>query len=430
MFELCLLDLSVYLNNLKKTKLTYFYLIFEEVNFVKRFVYADNAATTFMSDTAIEAMLPFFKEKFGNPSTLYGVGREAKKTMELAREKVAELIGANPEEIFFTSGGSESDNWAIKGTAFAQKKVGKNHIITSNIEHHAVLHSVQALEKQGFEVTYVKADKNGIIGPNEVKKAITDKTGLVSIIYANNEIGTIQAIQEIGNICRENGVVFHTDAVQAVGNVNIDVNKENIDMLSMSAHKFHGPKGVGALYVKKGIKILNLVDGGAQERGKRAGTENIAGIVGMVAALEEAYKNIKSKVKRISDMRNRVINELLKIEKSRLNGDLERRLPGNINMCFEGIEGESLILRLDMEGICGSSGSACTSGSLDPSHVLLAIGLPHEVAHGSLRLTLSEYNTEEDVEYIIKKVPEIVNYLRSISPLWERIKKGEKYYGI
>lgn len=430
MFRLRLLELSVYLNNFKKTKLTYFYLIFEEVNFVKRFVYADNAATTFMSDTAIEAMLPFFKEKFGNPSTLYRIGREAKKTMELAREKIAELIGAKPEEIFFTSGGSESDNWAIKGTAFAQKKVGKNHIITSNIEHHAVLHSVQALEKQGFEVTYVKADKNGIIDPNEVKKAITDKTGLMSIIYANNEIGTVQAIQEIGNICRENGVVFHTDAVQAVGNVNIDVNKENIDILSMSAHKFHGPKGVGALYVKKGIKILNLVDGGAQERGKRAGTENIAGIVGMVAALEEAYKNIEEKVKRISDMRNRVINELLKIEKSRLNGDLERRLPGNINMCFEGIEGESLILRLDMEGICGSSGSACTSGSLDPSHVLLAIGLPHEVAHGSLRLTLSEYNTEEDVEYIIKKVPEIVSYLRSISPLWERIKKGEKYYGI
>lgn len=430
MFRLRLLELSVYLNNFKKTKLTYFYLIFEEVNFVKRFVYADNAATTFMSDTAIEAMLPFFKEKFGNPSTLYGIGREAKKTMELAREKVAELIGAKPEEIFFTSGGSESDNWAIKGTAFAQKKVGKNHIITSNIEHHAVLHSVQALEKQGFEVTYVKADKNGIIDPNEVKKAITDKTGLMSIIYANNEIGTVQAIQEIGNICRENGVVFHTDAVQAVGNVNIDVNKENIDILSMSAHKFHGPKGVGALYVKKGIKILNLVDGGAQERGKRAGTENIAGIVGMVAALEEAYKNIEEKVKRISDMRNRTINELLKIEKSRLNGDLERRLPGNINMCFEGIEGESLILRLDMEGICGSSGSACTSGSLDPSHVLLAIGLPHEVAHGSLRLTLSDYNTEEDVEYIIKKVPEIVSYLRSISPLWERIKKGEKYYGI
>ncbi len=408
----------------------YFYLILKEVNFLKKFVYADNSATTFMSDKAIEAMLPFFKESFGNPSTLYSIGRESKKTLELAREKVAKVIGADPGEIFFTSGGSESDNWAIKGTAFAQKKKGKNHIITSNIEHHAVLHSVESLAKQGFEVTYVKVNENGIIDPQEVKKAINDRTGLVSIIYANNEIGTIQDIKEIGSICREYGIPFHTDAVQAIGNVNIDVNKENIDMLSMSAHKFHGPKGVGALYIKKGIKVSNFIDGGAQERGKRAGTENIAGIVGMAAALEEACKNIEEKAKKISAMRNRVINELLKIEKSRLNGDLEKRLPGNINMCFEGIEGESLILRLDMEGICGSSGSACTSGSLDPSHVLLAIGLPHEIAHGSLRLTLSEYNTQEDTEYIVNKVPGIVNYLRSISPLWEKIKKGEKYYGI
>ncbi len=392
------------------------------MRFLKKFVYADNSATTFMSDKALKAMFPFFKENFGNPSTLYSTGRNAKKALELAREKVAGCIGANSEEIFFTSGGSESDNWAIKGMAFAQMKKGKNHIITSNIEHHAVLHSVESLARQGFEVTYVKSDKEGLINPFEIEKAITDKTALVSIIYANNEIGTIQFIKEIGNICRTHGVPFHTDAVQAIGNLNIDVNKENIDMLSLSAHKFHGPKGVGALYIKKGIRILNLIDGGGQERGERAGTENIAGIVGMATAMEDACQNIDKKAENISKMRDRIIKELLKIEKSRVNGDIQRRLPGNINMCFEGIEGESLILRLDMEGICSSSGSACTSGALEPSHVLLAIGLPHEIAHGSLRLTLSEYNTEDDIDYILDKVPKIVDYLRKMSPLWEKIK--------
>ena len=397
---------------------------------MEKFVYADNSATTPMNEKVITSMLPFFKEKFGNPSSLYSVGREAKKSIELAREKVAKCIGANPEEVFFTSGGSEADNWAIKGTALSQFKKGKNHIITSNIEHHAVLHSVEALSKQGFDITYIKANEKGLINPLDIEKSITEKTALVSIIYANNEIGTIQPIKEIGEICRKHKIPFHTDAVQAIGNINIDVNEEKIDMLSLSGHKFHGPKGVGALYVKKGVRIPNLIDGGAQERGKRAGTENTAGIVGMAVAIEEACKDINSKVKKITNLRNKIIKELLKIEKSRLNGDQSKRLAGNINICFEGVEGESLILRLDMEGICASSGSACTSGSLDPSHVLLAIGLPHEIAHGSLRLTLSEYNTEEDADYIIEKVPKIVNYLRSISPLWEKIKKGEKYYGV
>lgn len=397
---------------------------------MKKFVYADNSATTSVSQNVIDAMMPFFKIKFGNPSSLYSIGRESKKAIECAREKIAGCIGANPEEIFFTSGGSEADNWAVKETAFSQIKKGKNHIITSNIEHHAVLHSAESLAKNGFDVTYVKVNENGIVNPSDIEKAINDKTALVSIMYANNEIGTIQPISEIGKICKKYNVPFHTDAVQAVGNIEIDVEKQCIDMLSLSAHKFHGPKGIGALYLRKGTRIANFIDGGAQERNRRAGTENTAGIVGMAVAMEYACKDIKSKSEKISKMRNKIIAELLKIDKSRLNGDINNRLPGNVNMCFEGIEGESLILKLDMEGICASSGSACTSGSLDPSHVLLAIGLPHAIAHGSLRLSLSEYNTDEDVDYIIEKVPQVVKQLRKMSPLWERIKKGEKYYGV
>ncbi len=397
---------------------------------MERFVYADNSATTPIIKSVIDEMLPFLEVKFGNPSSLYSIGREAKRAVECARERVAACIGANPAEIFFTSGGSESDNWAIKEMAYYQMKKGKNHIITSNIEHHAVLHCVQTLAKRGFDVTYIKVNQNGIVDPIDVENAITDKTALVSIMYANNEIGTIQPVDDIGRICRARNVPFHTDAVQAVGHIKIDLSKQNIDMLSLSAHKFHGPKGVGALYVRKGIRINSFIDGGAQERGKRAGTENTAGIIAMAAAIEHACKDIESKSQKITDMRNRIISELLKIEKSRLNGDLDKRLPGNINMCFEGVEGESLILKLDMEGICASSGSACTSGSLDPSHVLLAIGLPHEIAHGSLRLSLSELNNQEDADYIIEKVPKVVSELRKMSPLWEKIKKGEKYYGV
>lgn len=397
---------------------------------MERFVYADNSATTPIIKSVIDEMLPFLEVKFGNPSSLYGVGREAKRAIECAREKIAACIGANPTEIFFTSGGSESDNWAIKEMAYYQMKKGKNHIITSNIEHHAVLHCVETLAKRGFDVTYIKVNQNGIVDPIDVENAMTDKTALVSIMYANNEIGTIQPIDDIGKICRAHNVPFHTDAVQAVGHIKIDLSKQNVDMLSLSAHKFHGPKGVGALYVRKGIRINSFIDGGAQERGKRAGTENTAGIVAMAAAIEHACEDIESKSQKITDMRNRIISELLKIEKSRLNGDPNKRLPGNINVCFEGIEGESLILKLDMEGICASSGSACTSGSLDPSHVLLAIGLPHEIAHGSLRLSLSELNNQEDVDYIIEKVPKVVSELRKMSPLWEKIKKGEKYYGV
>lgn len=393
---------------------------------MKRFVYADNAATTCVSQEVFDAMVPFFTQRYGNPSSLYSLGRDAKEVLEQARADIADCIGAKSDEIFFTSGGSEADNWAIKETAFSQFKRGKNHIITSNIEHHAVLHCVQSLAKRGFEVTYVPVDDQGIINPEDVGNAITEKTALVTVMYANNEIGTIQPVEQVAQICRHNEVPFHTDAVQAVGNVEIDVSSQNIDMLSLSAHKFHGPKGVGALYIKRGIRIENLIHGGAQERSKRAGTENVAGIVGMATAIKIACKDIATKSQKLAGIRDKIISELSKLEKSRLNGHRIKRLPGNINMCFEGVEGESLILRLDMEGICSSSGSACTSGSLDPSHVLLALGLPHEVAHGSLRLSLNELNTEEDADYIIETVPKVVNYLRSISPLWEKIKKGEK----
>ena len=388
---------------------------------MKRFVYADNAATTPVSQTVLNAMLPYYTEKYGNPSSLYAVGREAKKALEEARENVANHLGALPNEIFFTSGGSEADNWAIKGVAHELAKKGKKHIITSKFEHHAVLHTTEALEKEGFEVTYLEVYENGIVKPEDVEKAIREDTALVTIMYANNEIGTIQPISEIGAICKKHGVLFHTDAVQAVGNVKINVKEENIDLLSLSGHKLHAPKGVGALYVRRGIRLPNLISGGAQERGKRAGTENVAGIVALSVAMDEAYANLDERNARLIRMRDRLIEGASKIERSRLNGDAVKRLPGNFNMCFEGIEGESLLLKLDFAGLCASSGSACTSGSLDPSHVLLAIGLPHEIAHGSLRISFSDQNTEEDVDYILEVLPGIVSFLRDISPLWDEI---------
>lgn len=393
---------------------------------MKRFVYADNAATTPVSQTVLNAMLPYYTEKYGNPSSLYAVGREAKKALEEARENVANYLGALPNEIFFTSGGSEADNWAIKGVAHELAKKGKKHIITSKFEHHAVLHTTEALEKEGFEVTYLEVYENGIVKPEDVEKAIREDTALVTIMYANNEIGTIQPISEIGAICKKHGVLFHTDAVQAVGNVKINVKEENIDLLSLSGHKLHAPKGVGALYVRRGIRLPNLISGGAQERGKRAGTENVAGIVALSVAMDEAYANLDERNARLIRMRDRLIEGASKIERSRLNGDAVKRLPGNFNMCFEGIEGESLLLKLDFAGICASSGSACTSGSLDPSHVLLAIGLPHEIAHGSLRISFSDQNTEEDVDYILEVLPGIVSYLRDISPLWDEIMNKNK----
>lgn len=388
-------------------------------------IYLDNAATTSLKSEVLEEMMPILKENYGNPSSIYSIGRNARKEVEKSRQTVAEILGANSNEIFFTSGGTESDNWAIRGVAFAQLRKGKNHIITSKIEHHAVLHTVKELEKEGFEATYLDVDKNGFVNPEDVKAAITEKTALVTVMYANNEIGTIQKISEIGKVCHEKGVIFHTDAVQAVGHLEINVKEQNIDLLSLSGHKFHGPKGVGALYVKKGVRILNLMQGGAQESNKRPGTENVAGIVGLAKALEISMQNRQEKNKNLEKKRDFLINELLKIKRSRLNGDRTERLPGNVNISFEGIEGESLLLLLDAAGICASSGSACTSGSLDPSHVLLAIGLVHEVAHGSLRLSLDESTTMEELEYTVSEVKKIVERLRSMSPLWERIIKNE-----
>ena len=393
---------------------------------MKKIIYMDNAATTAVSQEALEIMLPFFRENFGNPSTIYSVGRNAKKELEIARERVAKALGASSKEIFFTSCGTESDNWAIKGAAFQGLKKGKNHIITSKIEHHAVLHTAQYLEKKGFDVTYLDVDSQGLVNPKDIENAITERTALVTIMYANNEIGTIEPIEEIGKICKDKGVLFHTDAVQAVGHVPIDVKKQNIDMLSLSAHKFHGPKGVGALYIKKGVHIETFMEGGAQECGKRAGTENTAEIAALGKAIETACNEIKEKNSRLIEKRDKLITELLKIERSRLNGQREKRLPGNVNISFEGIEGESLLLLLDMAGICASSGSACTSGSLDPSHVLLAIGLPHEIAHGSLRLSLDESNTDEEIDFVIEKVSKAVKRLRDMSPLWEKIIKENK----
>lgn len=395
---------------------------------MNRKVYADNAATTAVSPQVLEAMLPFYKEVYGNPSSLYSLGQEAKAPLEEARETVARCLGAQAREIYFTSCGTESDNWALKGAAHAMKKKGKNHIITSAFEHHAVLHTCQALEQEGFTVTYLPVHENGIVRPEELEAAITEETGLVTIMYANNEIGTIQPIPEIGAICKARGVLFHTDAVQAVGNVAIDVNEQNIDMLSLSGHKLHAPKGVGALYVRTGVVIQNFMDGGAQERGKRGGTENVASIVGLAKAMELACSTIPERQARLSAMRDKLIDAILKIDRCRLNGDREHRLPGNASFCFQGVEGESLLLMLDLKGISASSGSACTSGSLDPSHVLLSIGLPHEVAHGSLRLSFGDYNTMEDVDYIIETLPPIIERLRSMSPLWDAIQQGRVNY--
>ena len=391
-------------------------------------IYADNAATTKMSKTAFEAMLPYITDIYGNPSSLHSAGQAAADALRKARADMADALGCEPSEIIFTSGGSEADNQAIISAAAIGEKKGKKHIISSAFEHHAVLHTLKKLEKQGFEVTLLDVGKNGIINPDDVAKAITDSTCLVTIMFANNEIGTIQPIAEIGKICRENGVIFHTDAVQAAGHIKIDVKEQNIDMLSLSAHKFHGPKGVGALYAKKGIRLINLIEGGAQERGKRAGTENVPAIVSMAAALTEAVQEIDENAKKVSILRDRLIAGLSKIPHSALNGDPSRRLPGNVSFCFEGIEGESLLLLLDAKGICASSGSACTSGSLDPSHVLLAIGRPHEVAHGSLRLTLSEENTEEEIDYMIKEITEVVGYLRELSPVWKDLINGKREF--
>ena len=389
-------------------------------------VYADNAATTQMSDSVLKAMMPLLTDIYGNPSSLHSVGQIAKEHLEAARESVAECIGADPKEIYFTSGGSEADNQAIRSAAYIGARKGKKHIISSKFEHHAVLHTLDALKKEGFEVTLLDVYSNGIVKPEDVANAITEETCLVTIMTANNEIGTIQPIAEIGKICKEKGVLFHTDAVQAVGHIPVNVKDMNCDMLSVSAHKFHGPKGVGFLYARKGILLTNIIYGGAQERNKRAGTENMASIVGMATAIKDATDHLKENAEKVTAMRNRLIDGLKGIERSRINGDLEQHLPGTLNMCFEGIEGESLLLLLDAKGICASSGSACTSGSLDPSHVLLSIGVPVEIAHGSLRLSISEYNTMEQMDHIVKSVPEVVSYLRSISPVWERIKKEEK----
>lgn len=386
-------------------------------------VYADNAATTKLSETALQAMMPYLTDTFGNASSLYRIGQDAHHGVQAARAAVAAVLGADTNEIYFTSGGSEADNWAIKGVAELMAKKGKKHIITSAFEHHAVLHTVKKLEEQGFRITYLPVYENGIVKVEDVKNAICEDTALVTIMYANNEIGTIQPVAEIGAVCHEKGVLFHTDAVQAVGHVAIDVKAQNIDLMSMSAHKFHGPKGIGALYCKKGIRLPNLIEGGAQERGRRAGTEAVYAMAGMAAALTEANDALAQNTAKLTALRDRLIDGLLKVESSRLNGDRQNRLPGNVNISFEGVEGESLLLYLDMKGISASSGSACTSGSLDPSHVLLAIGLPHEVAHGSLRLSLCESNTEEEIDYIISCVPEIIERLRNMSPLWERIQK-------
>ena len=392
------------------------------------FIYLDNAATTRVSDAALDAMLPYFRQQYGNPSSLYAFGQEAKEALERARETVAGVLNCEPREIIFTSGGSEADNQAIRSAADIGARAGKRHIISTAFEHHAVLHTLSKLEKEGFEVTLLDVHSDGLVRVEELAAAIRPDTCLVTVMYANNEIGTIQPIAEIGRVCRERGVLFHTDAVQAAGHLPIDVRAQNIDLLSLSAHKFHGPKGVGALYARRGTALTNLIEGGAQERGKRAGTENTAGIAGMAAALDEAARNMERSSAQMTALRERLIAGFSQIPHSALNGDAERRLPGNVSFCFEGIEGESLLLLLDDKGICASSGSACTSGSLDPSHVLLAIGRPHEVAHGSLRLTLSEDTSEADIDYTIKAVTEVVAYLRSISPVWRELESGARQY--
>ena len=391
----------------------------------KRFVYADNAATTKVSKPVLDVMMPYFTEEYGNASSIYALGRSAKKALETAREIVAKAIGAETSEIYFTSCGSESDNWAIRSVCERLAAKGKKHIITSVFEHHAVLHTCQALEKLGFEVTYLPVYENGIVKTEDVKNAIREDTALVTIMYANNEIGTIQPVEEIATVCREKGVLFHTDAVQAMGHVKIDVHAQGIDMLSLSGHKIHAQKGIGALYVRQGIPVTNLIFGGAQERNRRAGTENLPAIAGFAKAMEIANTDIEKRAEKTAKQRDRLIEGILKLPRTRLNGDPVKRLPGTVNISIEGIEGESLLLMLDLNGICASSGSACTSGSLDPSHVLLALGLKHEVAHGSLRLSISDETTDEDIDYILEVVPKVVKRLREMSPLWERICKEE-----
>ena len=390
------------------------------------FVYADNAATTSVSKTALDAMMPYLTTQYGNPSSLYSFAQKAKEALEEARKTVADIIGAEPKEIYFTSGGSEADNQAIVSMAKFGAIKGKKHLISTKFEHHAVLHTLKQLEKQGFEVTLLDVHEDGVVRLEDVEAAIREDTALVTIMFANNEIGTVQPIKEIGELCRSKGIPFHTDAVQAAGHMPINVKEMNIDLLSMSGHKFHAPKGVGVLYAKRGMPLFNIIEGGAQERGKRAGTENIPGIVALAAALKESVDNMEANTAKIIPMRDKLFAELSKIPHSKINGSLEHHVPGTVNMCFEGIEGESLLLMLDAKGICASSGSACTSGSLDPSHVLLSIGLPHEVAHGSLRLSIGEYNTMEEIDYIIKVVPEVVAYLRSISPVWEDLENGKR----
>ena len=393
-------------------------------------IYADNAATTPVSKAALDAMIPCLTEVYGNPSSLHTTGQRAAEKLMEAREIFARNLGAKPSEITFTSGGSEADNQALLSAGALGERKGKKHIISTKFEHHAVLHTLKKMEKMGFEITLLEIPQNGVVTAQQVKEAIRPDTALVSVMFANNEIGTIQPVAEIGAVCREAGVLFHTDAVQAAGHLPINVEKMNIDLLSLSAHKFHGPKGVGVLYARKGIPLVNVIEGGAQERGKRAGTENIPGICGAAAAFDEACANREKNAAKLIPLRDKLIRELSKIPHSVVNGDLTERLPGNVNMCFEGIEGESLLLLLDEKGIEASSGSACTSGSLDPSHVLLALGLPHEVAHGSLRLSLSEYNTEEEIDYIISVLPGIVSYLREISPVWDELEKGERKHVI
>ena len=391
-------------------------------------VYADNAATTKMSQVAIDAMLPYFDKIYGNPSSLHSVGQEAKEALDAARETVANCLGCEPREVYFTSGGSEADNQAIISAARFGARKNKKHIISTAFEHHAVLHTLNKLEKEGFEVTYLDVSQGHNITAQQVKDAIREDTCLVTVMYANNEIGSVLPIAEIGAVCKEKGVLFHTDAVQAAGHIHIDVKAQNIDMLSLSGHKFHGPKGVGALYARRGIPLVNVIEGGAQERGKRGGTENIAGICGMAAALKDACDHIDENMPRVAAMRDRLIEGLSKIPHCDLNGDRVNRLPGNVSFCFEGIEGESLLLLLDYKGVSASSGSACTSGSLDPSHVLLAIGRVHDVAHGSLRLSLCEYNTDEEVDHILTVVPEVVQYLRNMSPVWRDLQTGKREY--
>ena len=389
------------------------------------FVYADNAATTSVSKAALDAMLPYLTDYYGNPSSLYAFGQKATEALQASRETVAKYLNADPKEIYFTSGGSEADNQAIVSAARLGARKGKKHLISTQFEHHAVLHTLAKLEKEGFAVTLLDPHSDGVIRIEDVKNALRDDTCLVTIMFANNEIGTVQPIEEIGALCRERKVLFHTDAVQAAGHMPIDVKAMNIDMLSMSGHKFHAPKGVGVLYAKKGTVLTNIIEGGAQERGKRAGTENVAGIVAMAAALKESCDHMEENTAKIIPMRDKLFAELSKIPHSKINGSLEHHVPGTVNMCFEGIEGESLLLMLDDQGICASSGSACTSGSLDPSHVLLSLGIPHEIAHGSLRLSIGEYNTMEEIDHIIEVVPKVVEYLRSISPVWDELEKGE-----